>query len=138
MNLLKKVSMNAKSMIEGKKYIWRVDENRSVVAWLNDTGDGLSHYEDEWFFKDNLIGEIFGPFELNLQTLKDKEMYYLEKQGVYSQGIYWIGEQKEQGIIEADLHAKNDDDDYHTWNVYEYNYGFDDEEVYETKKPKLI
>lgn len=61
-------------------------------------------------------------------------MFYLQKSAVYLHGTFWIGESKEQGIIEANLHAKNDTDSHHTWELIEYSYAFDEDTVYSTRK----
>jgi hypothetical protein len=63
-------------------------------------------------------------------------MYYLIKQGIYQQGVFWIGNNYEQAIIEANLHALNDDDDYHDWEIIEYSYGFENEAVYSINNSK--
>ena len=65
-------------------------------------------------------------------------LYYLQKEGIYPQGVFWIGESKQQGIIEADLFAANDEDSYHSWDLYEYNYNSTHIEspIYSTRKPK--
>lgn len=47
-------------------------------------------------------------------------MYYLEKMGVYSHGIFWIGTIKKEGIKQANLAAKSDRDDYHSWEVRKF------------------
>ena len=44
-------------------------------------------------------------------------MYYLVKEGVYDQGVYWIGQDLTEGSGWADHHATADRDDYHEWNV---------------------
>lgn len=49
-------------------------------------------------------------------------MYYLQKQGMYSQGVYWIGGSLEEACREADLHALRDADNYHDWEVVRYAY----------------
>ena len=64
--LLPKLEMKASSLIAGKKYIWRIDDEIQRVVWLNSDGDGLSEHDDEWWFDDDLIGELYGPFELCL------------------------------------------------------------------------
>lgn len=56
--------------------------------------------------------------------------YYVEKQGVYSHGVYWIGTDLEQGCAVADSLAAGDIDDYHDWNVYEYHSGNKQKLVY--------
>ncbi len=48
-------------------------------------------------------------------------MFYLYKMGVYGQGVFWIGEDQEEGQVKADEYAANDEDDYHTWELYSYN-----------------
>jgi hypothetical protein len=63
-------------------------------------------------------------------------MYYLIKQGIYQQGVFWIGDDYEQAIIEANLHALNDHDDYHDWEIIEYSYGFENEAVYSITNSK--
>jgi len=64
-------------------------------------------------------------------------MYYLQQAGIYFRGVFWIGENLEQGIIEADKHAEADVDDYHQWQVCEYMYGCEKHDiVYETEKGK--
>lgn len=47
-------------------------------------------------------------------------MYYLEKQGIYSHGIFWIGPSLEEGVRQANIAAMNDSDAYHVWFVYKY------------------
>ena len=63
-------------------------------------------------------------------------MFYLQKAGVYLHGTFWIGDDLAQGIIEANEHAEADSDDYHQWQVCEYNYGLEHAIVYETEKGK--
>lgn len=46
--------------------------------------------------------------------------YYVQKQGTYPQGVYWIGESEEQAVIEAKRLACEDTDSYHTWDVHLY------------------
>jgi hypothetical protein len=60
--------------------------------------------------------------------------YYLIKQGVYQQGVFWIGDNYEQAITEAAHHALNDDDNYHSWEIIEYSYGFENEVAYSINK----
>ena len=47
-------------------------------------------------------------------------MYYLEKMGVYGHGIFWIGENIEEGKRMADKAARNDRDDYHDWELRKF------------------
>jgi len=68
-------------------------------------------------------------------------MYYLQKKGVYLHGTFWIGESLEAGIEQANLHANNDSDGYHEWELCEYKYGEDDDRnqpVYSTNKDEII
>ena len=44
-------------------------------------------------------------------------MYYLYKEGVYGHGVFWIGEDLQEGKAEADKAATLDKDDYHSWEV---------------------
>jgi len=53
------------------------------------------------------------------------DIYFLDKLGIYIHGVYWIGESLEEGIKEADLHAKRDRDDHHEWRVCKYKYSPD-------------
>jgi len=47
-------------------------------------------------------------------------MYFLFKRGVYGHGIFWFGDNLEEGKRETDKAASMDKDDYHEWNLYEY------------------
>ncbi len=47
-------------------------------------------------------------------------MYYIEKMGIYSQGIYWIGIKANQGADKVEQLAKEDKDGYHTWHLKKY------------------
>ena len=47
-------------------------------------------------------------------------MYFLYKQGVHGQGVFWIGEDFEEGKRQADNAATSDSDDYHDWNLCKY------------------
>lgn len=48
-------------------------------------------------------------------------MYYILKEGVYVQGLYWIGQDLSRGIEEARRLSKEDEDSYHSWYIYEYD-----------------
>lgn len=61
-------------------------------------------------------------------------MYYLLQKGIHFGEVHWIGESLEQGRKEADLHAEADEDDWHEWRVYEYQYGVEHEIVYTTRQ----
>jgi len=64
---LKKVPMN--KMEEGKMYIWAIEpeKDRFTLVRLDENEEGLLQIDNEcfWSFDDNLIGEIYGPIELN-------------------------------------------------------------------------
>lgn len=47
-------------------------------------------------------------------------MYYIEKQGVYGHGVFWIGESLEKAVSKANKFAKLDRDNYHSWAVCEF------------------
>ena len=59
-------------------------------------------------------------------------MYFLQKEGVYGQGIFWIGQSVAQGITIADKAAAADTDDYHRWVVFKYNRAASKENYAET------
>ena len=42
-------------------------------------------------------------------------MYFIEKEGVYSQGVFWIGESLIEGVHELMLLCNTDTDSYHEW-----------------------
>ena len=44
-------------------------------------------------------------------------MYYLYKMGVYGHGVFWAGEDLEEGKAEADKAATLDVDGYHSWEL---------------------
>ena len=47
-------------------------------------------------------------------------MYYVEKRGMYPQGVYYVCTDKEEAIRHADWFASNDEDNYHLWVVLKY------------------
>ncbi len=47
-------------------------------------------------------------------------MYFLYKQAVYVHGVFWIGEDLEQGKKEANHAANRDKDDYHEWRLIKF------------------
>ena len=47
-------------------------------------------------------------------------MYYIYKEAVYGHGVYWIGEDLEEGKGELDRLVSLDDDAHHDWNLYKY------------------
>lgn len=50
-------------------------------------------------------------------------MYYIEKEGLYKQGVFWIGNDLYEGVQELLKLAYDDRDDYHTWYLKEYEAG---------------
>ena len=61
--------------------------------------------------------------------------FYVQKEGVYSHGVFWIGEDKKAGQIAADRLAGSDSDDYHEWVLYEHKENENPEIVYRISKP---
>jgi hypothetical protein len=47
-----------------------------------------------------------------------RQLYYVEKNGVCRQGVYWIGLSLDDARKAADQLASNDIDDYHDWLVF--------------------
>jgi hypothetical protein len=71
--------------------------------------------------------------------------YYLEKVGNYGHGVFWIGEDLQEGIRQANIAAKADRDDYHEWAVrrfkpkkpkkaYDRDYDYKDVVIYSVTK----
>jgi len=65
--------------------------------------------------------------ELDTENSKDlacpvdtSVMYFLYKVGIKGHGVFWIGNDKTEGIRQADLCACADRDDYHDWELYEF------------------
>ncbi len=57
------------SMEPGQLYIWHIEGNRYAVVTLAPTEDAvvaLHRRDDEWFFRDNLVGHLYGPIALSL------------------------------------------------------------------------
>jgi hypothetical protein len=48
-------------------------------------------------------------------------MYFIEKIGVYGHGVFWIGSDLDEAKKKADEYATLDKDDYHRWNVLEFD-----------------
>ena len=48
-------------------------------------------------------------------------MFFLYKEGVYWHGVWWIGENEEEGRKRADEAANGDVDDYHRWVLCKFN-----------------
>jgi hypothetical protein len=51
---------------------------------------------------------------------EETTIYFLQKEGVYSHGIFWIGFDLEEGKHQADRAAARDEDDHHGWVLYRY------------------
>lgn len=47
------------------------------------------------------------------------KIFYIEKQGVYPQGVYGVFDNLDQAKTAAIYFAKSDRDSYHTWYVME-------------------
>lgn len=63
--VLPKVAMQPEVLQPDTLYLWALPFGQTKVVWLNDDGDGLAEYDDEWFFKDNLLGTLYGPVLLD-------------------------------------------------------------------------
>lgn len=69
-------------------------------------------------------------------------MYFLEKEGIYGHGVFWIGDNQSDGIAEANRRADLDRDDYHLWVLKKFIHQSDDatrcdpehEVVYQVRK----
>ena len=48
-------------------------------------------------------------------------VYFVEKAGVYSHGVWWIGDDRDEGIKECKHWAKLDSDNYHEWWLCEFS-----------------
>ena len=46
--------------------------------------------------------------------------YFIQKNGVYASGVYWIGDVLDEGMELGMKLAQQDVDDYHEWRLYEY------------------
>jgi hypothetical protein len=46
--------------------------------------------------------------------------YYIERMGIYGQGVFWIGTVLEEGKKELKRLALADRDSYHEWHLREY------------------
>lgn len=47
-------------------------------------------------------------------------MYFVEKKGMYGHGVFWIGNDLEEAKKMADYFAENDQDDYHSYDVFKF------------------
>ena len=47
--------------------------------------------------------------------------YFIQKEGVYPQGVYWIGSDEATAASKLVELAQSDRDSYHYWVLYEYN-----------------
>lgn len=65
---LLKIEMPKELATPGEMYIWVLPHGDKRIVTVNDLGDGLDEAADKWWFDDNLVGELYGPFELNKQT----------------------------------------------------------------------
>ena len=46
--------------------------------------------------------------------------YFLYKEAVYGHGVFWIGNDIEEGKLQADRAANLDRDNHHHWVLYEF------------------
>ena len=72
MNTLPKVEMKAGSLIPEKLYIWSLPHGEKKVVWLTPDKSGIAEFYGcdsenvcDWYFKDALVGELYGPFSLS-------------------------------------------------------------------------
>lgn len=74
-----------------------------------------------------------------------RKVFFVQKEGVYFHGVYWIGASEEVGNEKLRSFAVADRDSYHEWALYEYieqspiasNYlGSDDNEHREVRRVK--
>ena len=49
-----------------------------------------------------------------------RAVYFIEKEGVYSHGVFWIGTDLEEGKRHLRSLALRDRDSYHTWSLLQY------------------
>ncbi len=60
------------------------------------------------------------------------KVYYIESEGIYFQGIFWIGNDLEKGKKFADKLVEKDRDDYHEYWVKLYaEYDFSEDYTWE-------
>ena len=48
-------------------------------------------------------------------------MYIIEKQGVYSHGVFWIGEDVDEGLCKLKNLCSKDSDNYHIWDLSKFS-----------------
>lgn len=46
--------------------------------------------------------------------------YFVQKNGIYGHGVFWIGDDVGEGVRRVDELADSDFDKYHEWALYEY------------------
>lgn len=46
--------------------------------------------------------------------------YFIQKEGVYPQGVFWIGDDIHIGVNRLVILANSDRDNYHDWYLYKY------------------
>lgn len=47
--------------------------------------------------------------------------YFVQKEGIYCHGVFWIGEDLDEGHNQLQSLCDKDFDDYHEWVLYEYD-----------------
>lgn len=67
MSTLPKVEMKAEGMEPDKPYIWALPSGEKKVVWLSKDKIGIDEWDDTWYFDDSLVGNLYGPFDLELK-----------------------------------------------------------------------
>ncbi len=67
-------------------------------------------------------------------------MFFLQKEAIHYHGVFWIGDDPDEGKRQADLAAESDSDGHHDWVLYKFtsNSSYADdvahEKIYSTNK----
>lgn len=56
-----------------------------------------------------------------MNSKEESDMYFLYKVGVYGHGVFWIGDDLDEGKRVAEHAASMDRDDYHEWEIYRFS-----------------
>lgn len=48
------------------------------------------------------------------------EIFFIQKEGVYSRGVFWIGTDANIGIDKVNKLANADEDHWHKWILYKF------------------
>lgn len=57
-------------------------------------------------------------------------IFYIQKEGVYPQGVFWIDFNFQEGVEKLKQLHKSDSDNYHDWRLYQYNEHRESVDVY--------